>query len=352
MSVIDVFATNYTVIDWELQELWIKGLSTSETVTVMRERGVLNEYPGLTQDLLVSDINDNFRLFSMLEQTLLSVGKLSEQLLHQMDAKTQTKFLESYYSLDPVLARELVGKKLSSRLRKDLEEVAEKTGVHLKSCRRQFDNIKRVFKAMEDAPGECVANIEKSFGISRQLAEQYATLVFIVTFRFELNKKKLNYLSFSAIKAVSLRIMENWLENDDDNEPALDKDFFMLLKDLKVLLDKDKEHRALVCTSLKDRVSPKCLSEVESNFKTITRNVVNVAQSLVSSKEAKDFFIYLVEKFVDPLKQMQLDKNEVKIVLLTYSECLNESPLGLDNSVKIILDKYMLTLVPCILAVL
>ena len=49
-------------------------------------------------------------------------------------------------SLDPRVSRELIGKKLSSRFRRDLDELAEKTGVSLKSCRRQFDNVKRVFK--------------------------------------------------------------------------------------------------------------------------------------------------------------------------------------------------------------
>lgn len=40
-----------------------------------------------------------------------------------------------YYCLDDSVARELLGKKLSSRYRKDLDEVAEKTGVRLKACR-------------------------------------------------------------------------------------------------------------------------------------------------------------------------------------------------------------------------
>lgn len=51
-----------------------------------------------------------------------------------------------YYSLDDSVSRELLGKKLSSRHRKDLDEVSERTSVRLKSCRRQFDNIKRIFK--------------------------------------------------------------------------------------------------------------------------------------------------------------------------------------------------------------
>ena len=41
---------------------------------------------GVTQDLLVSDMNDHYRLFSMLEHLLLTVGNLKEQLLYQVRA--------------------------------------------------------------------------------------------------------------------------------------------------------------------------------------------------------------------------------------------------------------------------
>lgn len=40
-----------------------------------------------------------------------------------------------YYEFDNSVIRELLGKKLTSRHRKDLDEVSEKTGVSLKSCR-------------------------------------------------------------------------------------------------------------------------------------------------------------------------------------------------------------------------
>ena len=51
----------------------------------------------MTQDLLVSDLNDHFRLFSMLEQLLLTVGNFSEQQLYQLDSETQERLIESYY---------------------------------------------------------------------------------------------------------------------------------------------------------------------------------------------------------------------------------------------------------------
>lgn len=64
----------------------------------------------------------------------------------------------------------MLGKKLSSRHRKDLDEVADRTGVRLKSCRRQFDNIKRIFKLVEEMPGNVTNNIRQHFLLPEDLA--------------------------------------------------------------------------------------------------------------------------------------------------------------------------------------
>ena len=66
-----------------------------------------------------------------------------------------------------------MGKKLSSRYRKDLDEVADKTCVKLKSCRRQFDNVKRIFKAVEELPGNITNNIKQLFYLPDELAKYF-----------------------------------------------------------------------------------------------------------------------------------------------------------------------------------
>ena len=91
-----------------------------------------------------------------------------------IDESTKERLIESYYDLDGLLCREIVGKKLSSRLRKDLDEICDKlasvdksiscngsvAGLRLKSARRQFDNVKRVFKTIEEMAGDYVTNIK------------------------------------------------------------------------------------------------------------------------------------------------------------------------------------------------
>jgi hypothetical protein len=42
-----------------------------------------------------------------------------------------------YYTFDEAFVREVLGKKLSKGTKKDLDDISTKTGITLKSCRRQ-----------------------------------------------------------------------------------------------------------------------------------------------------------------------------------------------------------------------
>lgn len=46
-------------------------------------------------------------------------------------------FVCRYYEFDHMFAREVLGKKLSKGTKKDLDDISSKTGIALKSCRRQ-----------------------------------------------------------------------------------------------------------------------------------------------------------------------------------------------------------------------
>ena len=178
----------------------------------------------------------------------------SDQLVFQLDSETQNFLIEKYYALDSSVVRELLGKKLSGRLRKDLDEVSERTKVSLRSCRRQFDNIKRVFKSVEELPGNFLQNIKNMYLLPERLADKYSVVVFIACHRFETTKKKLGFLSFDDFSVVCKAIMKDWtsggVDVDESGEPSLDRDFLNYLRDLKNLADKEKDHRYAVCQYL------------------------------------------------------------------------------------------------------
>merc|ERR1719495_197659 len=358
--------------------------------------------------MLESDVNDNYRTFQMLENVILSSGNLNLvqpsfdcfSQFQLVDAKSKSRLIESYYSLDSELAREIVGKKLSSRLRKDLDEICDKPScrsIKLRSARRQYDNVKRVFKTIEEMAGDYVTNITAQFGLSPSLAEKYATLVFAASFKFEFSKKRLNYLNFDMIRRICLILIDDWVETggsggggggggsspgtagtggttdpDDESicEPSLDKDFLTSLRELKTLQDRDKEHRNVVCSRLQmvhtttatggDRQlsGSKACQEFESCFKSLTRGVVAVANGLSHNKEVKDFFVQLLEKLVEPLRSMQVTKADVDIFLTEYTRSITDvtdvansskPTILIDNEVRSIFARFMKILHPSVM---
>jgi len=277
--------------------------------------------------------------------------------------------------------REVLGKKLSKGTKKDLDDISTKTGITLKSCRRQFDNFKRVFKVVEEMRGSLVDNIQQHFLLSDRLARDYAAIVFFANNRFETGKKKLQYLSFGDFAYCAELMIQNWTlgavdSQVDDMDVDLDKEFLQDLKELKVLVaDKDllDLHKSLVCTALRGKLG--VFSEMEANFKNLSRGLVNVAAKLTHNKDVRDLFVDLVEKvscpaccplipnlacpwavpaldvslgpqFVEPCRSDHWPLSDVRLFLNQYSASVH----SLDGfRHQALWDRYMGTLRGCLL---
>lgn len=206
---LDVFVGNTTIMDEEVYQLWLDGYTVNDAVRVRMEGGVLEEYEA-SADVLLSDTMDQYRTFQMCERLLHSPSKLANQLLFQIPPHRQAMLIERYYAFDDAFVREVLGKKLSKGTKKDLDDISAKTGVTLKSCRRQFDNFKRVFKVVEELKGPLVENIRQHFLLSDKLARDYAAIVFFANNRFETGKRKLQYLTFQDFAFCAGQLISNW----------------------------------------------------------------------------------------------------------------------------------------------
>ncbi|XP_043076967.1 acidic fibroblast growth factor intracellular-binding protein B isoform X2 [Puntigrus tetrazona] len=271
---LDVFVGNTTVLDEDVYQLWLDGHSVTDAVRIRMEAGALQEREA-NAEVLHSDTMDQFRTFQMCERLLQSPSKVANQLLFQIPPHRQTMLIERYYVFDSSFAREVLGKKLSKGTKKDLDDISSKTGIALKSCRRQFDNFKRVFKVVEELKGPLVENIQRHFLLSDVLARDYAAIVFFANSRFETGKRKLQYLSFQDFAFCAGQLISYWTVGAvdsvmEDMDVDLEKEFLHDLKDLKVLVtDKDMldQHKSLVCAQLRGKI--KVFSEMEANFKFI-----------------------------------------------------------------------------------
>ncbi|XP_074387244.1 acidic fibroblast growth factor intracellular-binding protein isoform X1 [Zonotrichia albicollis] len=381
-SDLDVFVGNTTLIDEEVYRLWLDGHSVAEAVA-RRLRGGVLEREGTSVAVLQSDTRDHYRTFQMLERLLHAPPRLLQQLLFQIPPERQALLVQRYYAFDEALARELLGKKLSKGTKKELDEVSARTGVGIRSCRRQFDNFKRVFKAVEELRGPLAENIQQLFLLPPALARDYAAIVFsgiwglwerfwgflgcpdppfssrdyaaIVFFansRFETGKRRLQFLSFGDFAACAQSMMAHWSQGALAPEAAdpdgdLPKSFLQDLKELKVLVsDKDllDQHKSLVCSALRGKIS--VYNELEANFKALSRALVNVGGKLTHARDVRDFFVDLVEKVIEPCRSDKWSPGDLRLFLTHYTAAPRNLP-GFRH--QALWERYMAAISACLL---
>ncbi|XP_021945753.1 acidic fibroblast growth factor intracellular-binding protein [Folsomia candida] len=352
LAEVDVFIGNHTFVDHEIFQLWIEGNSAQEAAVVLQQRGALQTFPGATSDFLLADVCDHYRTYVLLEKLLHTPPRIFEQWTFQMDSQTQRMLIDHFYEFDDIVMREILGNKLSTRHRKDLDKITETTGVNLRSCRRQFDNAKRIFKATEEMTGSMHQNIKIHFLLSEELAKKYCAVVFIAGYRFETNKKKLQYLSFIDFCNCAYALMQHWTSPimDDNSTADIEREFLVDLRELRIILEKEKEHKALVCQRLKNRVSDKIFAELDHNFKVYSRTLINLAYSLHHNKSLKELFVDLVEKYIEPCKHLHWTIAEMKVFLEVYSDAASQLDVVRSQShLRSVLKRFMDGISMCLL---
>nr|CAD7574181.1 unnamed protein product [Timema californicum] len=335
-------------LDHELIQKYINyGLTavlvTCDAVQILHQRGVTQQ-TGASLELVASDVLDHYRTYSLLERLLHNPPKLEEQLAFQIEPQTRKLLIEKYYEFDNAVIRELLGKKLSSRHRKDLDEVGEKTGILLKSCRRQFDNVKRVFKVVEEMQGSVVQNIRNNFLLSEDLAKRYGAVVFIACMRFETSKRKLHYLTFPDFYNCARAMMSGWTYGENSPEfddTDLDREFLLDLRDVRILLDKEKEHKHLVCQRLKPQLLERSYQELENNFRSYSRALVGVACNLHRTREMRFLFLELVERCLEPWRQVTWSHTDLRNFLTAYMQCALEMDVLREADLKSAWERFM-----------
>jgi len=202
--------------------------------------------------------------------------------LVQWPLSVRSSIINRFFTFDDVVVRELLGKKLSSKLRKDLDDVNEKCKVEISSCRRQFDNlkevIKRVTKTLQRTVKEqqleqqqqeqgnnntLIQTIIKHFFLEEELARyvhtcgsidefhvtnqvkysKYSTTVFFAFHKFELAKRsKVRDLLFSDCYHMSLMMMQYWTVQSSSKPLYVQLDF-AALREIKNIFLSDKEKK-------------------------------------------------------------------------------------------------------------
>ncbi|KAG0302094.1 hypothetical protein BGZ99_003192, partial [Dissophora globulifera] len=243
--------------------------------------------PPVPSRVLKSYITSQFRTYEMMHHYLHHPRHFAGQFI--------------YYSFDESVVREILGKKLNSRTRKDLDEVHEKSGVKLTSCRRQFDNLKRVMRKVEDAEGRTlIQDIEHQFLLPHYLARQYAHILFIADNKLDTFRKRLSCYQFTDFEYCSSIFIQYWTASTMDTLPEFDPQLAQDVRDLKSLLLNDRavldEFRHRVSSHLSQSAHAPVMERIQSNFKVVLRNMLSVGGMINQQKEVRNIFLEITEK--------------------------------------------------------
>jgi hypothetical protein len=237
MRTVDIFVGNNLIIDFDIYAYWINGYTAQECKDQIIKRDPTARET--KESIVENDILNSYCVFNQLEPYLDSPPRLHEQQLFQISHEDTQRLTTNYYQYDARVMRELLGYKLTQRQRKDLDDLSEKTGYRVKSVRRQFDNLRRITRNIEDLKGTLHNNVIENFCLPNKMAEQYACLLFIASNQFEISKKKLNYLTLDDFLYCASQMIKSWTCQSESEEPDFSRDFLINLKDLKILTEKD-----------------------------------------------------------------------------------------------------------------
>lgn len=127
-EVFEAFLTDPIRISEPVFALWLEGLNAGDALTVRLQTPEDMPFLGgadKLRELLWRDTVDQYRLFEKLEHYLMRPSLFRSQLLFQIPPQQQRFMVESYYAIDEAVGRWLVGKKLTARLQKDLDEISD-----------------------------------------------------------------------------------------------------------------------------------------------------------------------------------------------------------------------------------
>jgi hypothetical protein len=244
------------------------------------------------------------------------------------------QMIEEYFSFDQDVMRELLGKKMTLKLRKELETINEKTKINLISVKRQFDNVHFVHKIVKEKftilsekkeyMPPLKDMIQQECLLSSELSEKYSRIIFIAFHQFETFKKKLRDLNYSDIDLFTQLIIKYWTISYDPFKIQLD---FNVLRELKNIFGQSsnelKELRNIIVEDLKkNQMSDKKIESLMHKFPSLLKNLISIGVGLVNfsigsfsqqvlAREIQDFFIDVWDKFVEPLTKLKLDPSEI-----------------------------------------
>lgn len=201
-ELIDVVICDPLEFDEIMFNCWLEGKKPEETVSIRikyykiySEVADSDRIDAHTIDLLKHEVIDHYRSYELLEHYICQPSLLSSQLMIPIPEVNIMWIVERYYSLDDSVVREMLGKRFAKN-RKDLDDISELTHLPLVRVTRQFDNLRRIYSALEDTRQfQCnfLSFLETNFVLPTNFSRKYTCVLFLILGKFAITSKKRFY---------------------------------------------------------------------------------------------------------------------------------------------------------------
>lgn len=213
--------------------------------------------------------------------------------------------------------RNLLGKKINSRTRKELDGISEKAHIPINGCKRMFDNLKRIQKSIEDIEDKnIIEEIQKEFHLNYGLASQYSYIIFMNLLRLDTTKRKMAHFKYENFEAAAAVFYKCWRHPEIIYE--FDEDFCQDLKEIKAsffcIKDIWEEYRTLISQNLQNSGNMILMKKGQQIFKLLLRNILIIGTTLSNSKENRSIFIQIIDKITEPCISVGWSKSDVVII--------------------------------------
>lgn len=344
-------------------------------------------YQSQLTDLIRNEIADQCRLFEILEHFFCQPLLLASQVLVQIPIEIQLFSIDTYWSLDDTIIREIIIRK-STKTRKDLDDITEATGFNIRRVTRQVNNITRAFLSIEEGSKiDCKLQdvCKKKFGLNPILSKKYATILFLLYSKFNLTSKKrmqripcevlelfaglilgclgsdtitfydafeqtpkrlsatpnedvLTFDGFDLYFPAALLIGDNdecwnvaWSIFEKVETLDLDKQLLASLRDVRSILTGEILDHG--CNYIKSELSERRGSSVKKGLdvgkiRTIVKALLQIGANLSQSREFRDIFEDLLSKVLEPLEDLGLNISDTQLFLTCCNFVVKAIPIS------------------------
>ncbi|KAG8336393.1 hypothetical protein J6590_045358 [Homalodisca vitripennis] len=121
------------------------------------------------------------------------------------------------------------------------------------------------------------------------------------------------------------------------------------IPDVTLVKEFGSENQCLVCIRLKPQLLERSYQELEGNFRSYSRALIGLACNLHRSRELRGLFIDLLERCVEPWRQVSWSQTDLRNFLTAYYQCALEMDILREAEVKLAWERFMNVVTKCLL---